>query len=45
MTYLDTSVLLMLAEDFAFAAADTRLLEAARAERFRALNVERIHAP
>ncbi len=33
----------MLAEDFAFAAADTRLLEAARAERFRALNVERIH--
>lgn len=35
----------MLAEDFAFAAADPRLLEAARRERFRALNVERIHAP
>ncbi len=35
----------MLAEDFAFAAADAHLLEAARRERFRALNVERIHAP
>ncbi|MBI2564283.1 MAG: type II toxin-antitoxin system VapC family toxin [candidate division NC10 bacterium] len=34
-----------LAEDFAFAAADSRLLEAARAERFRALNVERSHVP
>lgn len=37
---------IMLAEDFAFAAADTRLLEAARAERFRAIDVERaLQAP
>ncbi len=34
-----------LGEDITFAAADTRLLRAAKAERLQALNVERAHAP